>query len=241
MIEEIADSCELKGSLSSILERYRHEFHPVMSWPEQEHELVLLDFTVANLSLANQNLVDTALFDEYVNSLLAEKQARMGAGGYLENRVIYRRSAVFESSEARSVHLGVDLWAAAFSPVFAPLPAKVHSFRDNFAFGDYGPTIILEHELEGQRFYTLYGHLSQRSLQGMEVGKLIGKGEAFCELGPFPENGDWPPHLHFQVISDLEGRQGDFPGVAAPSMVEKYRQICPNPNLVLNLPQLAAS
>lgn len=241
MIQEIPDSCELsRQQLSSVLERYKHEFHPVMSWPSLHQQLILLDFTAANLSLESLNLRDTALFAQYVNTLIADRQALMGAGGYLENRVIYRRSTVFESEESRCIHLGVDLWAPALSPVFAPLQGKVHSFQDNNAFGDYGPTIILEHELEGRIFYTLYGHLSRRSLQGMEEGRTIQKGEAFCELGPHPENGDWPPHLHFQLITDMEGRRGDFPGVAAPSMLEKYRQLCPNPNLILNLPQLAS-
>lgn len=242
MIREISDNCGLQAQLlSSILERYKHTFHPLMAWPALHQQLVLLDFTAANTALNGIDLKDTSLFEQYVNSMLAAKQAGMGAGGYLEHRVIYRRSSVFDSSESRCIHLGVDLWAPAHSPVFAPLEGKIHSFKDNNAFGDYGPTIILEHSLEGQIFYSLYGHLSRRSLEGIAEGQIIEKGKAFCELGPYPENGDWPPHLHFQLMTDMEGRRGDFPGVAAPSLLEKYRRLCPNPNLVLNLPQLATS
>lgn len=241
MIQEISDSCELQAQqLSSILERHKHTYHPLMAWPALHQQLVLLDFTAANASLCGMDLIDTSLFEQYVNGILAAKQALMGAGGYLENRVIYRRSPVFESAESRCIHLGVDIWAPAYSPVYAPLVGKVHSFKDNNAFGDYGPTIILEHKLEGHVFFSLYGHLSRRSLEGLAEGRTIEKGEAFCELGPHPENGDWPPHLHFQLMTDMEGRRGDFPGVAAPSMLKKYRQLCPNPNLILNLRQLAS-
>ncbi len=163
----------------------------------------------------------------------------MATGGYLEKRVIYRRSDVFQGEEEnRCIHLGIDVWAPAFTPVYAPLDGKIHSIKDNDAFGDYGPTIILEHELEDTTFYTLYGHLSRRSLKSLERGQKVKKGDYFSEFGPFPENGDWPPHLHFQVIIDLEGREGDFPGVAAPSLLEKYSTLCPDPNLILNLPVL---
>lgn len=212
-----------------------------MCWPGLAEQLVLLDFTAANTSLNKLNLLDTAFFQQYIDTVLEENKALIGIGGYLENRSIYHRSPVFASHEARSIHLGVDIWAPAFSSVFAPLEARIHSFQDNNAFGDYGPTIILEHQLENILFYSLYGHLSRSSLKGLRVGQLIEQGEAFAELGPFPENGDWPSHLHFQIIADLEGRQGDFPGVAAPSELEKYRQICLNPNLILNLPQLISS
>lgn len=239
MIQEIPDSPTLnKDTLSSLLERYRHAFHPVMQWPSIAEQLVLFDFTAANTALKKINLEDTALFQQQLQTLLDSRKASMGVGGYLENRVIYHRSSVFEGNENRCIHLGVDIWAPAFSQVFAPLEGRIHSFQDNNAFGDYGPTIILEHLLEGTVFYSLYGHLSRRSLTGLKAGQQIKKGEAFTELGPFPENGNWPPHLHFQVIANLEGRHGDFPGVAAPSEQEKYRQLCPNPNLMLNLPQL---
>ncbi|MEJ7660880.1 MAG: hypothetical protein WKG07_15300 [Hymenobacter sp.] len=86
--------------------------------------------------------------------MLAEQRAPVGIGGYLENRVIYRRSPHFDdATEPRSLHLGVDVWVPAGTPVAAPLPAVVHSLADNNNFGDYGPTVILQHEL--RRHYLL--------------------------------------------------------------------------------------
>ena len=126
----------------------------------------------------------------------------------------------------------------AGSEIYSPLQAKVHSFQDNNHLLDYGPTIILEHELDGVVFYTLYGHLSRTSLTGLEAGKEIEKGQKIAELGTSNENGQWPPHLHFEIISDMLGKQGDFAGVAKVSEKEYYLNLCPNPNLILNLPNL---
>ncbi|MFC7669464.1 peptidoglycan DD-metalloendopeptidase family protein [Hymenobacter humi] len=195
-----------------------------------------LDLTDNNPKVCHADLRDTAVFEQIVNAILAEQAASVGIGGYLENRVIYRRSQHFgpgQVEEARSLHLGVDVWLAAGTPVLAPLPAQVHSLADNANFGDYGITVILQHELEGTVFYTLYGHLSRLEWTQLRVGQTLEKGQAFATVGPYPENGDWPPHLHFQVIADMEGRHGDFPGVARPSEREKWAALCPDPNLIL--------
>lgn len=196
---------------------------------------IQLDFTASNPDLANLNLVDTAGFSAYVFNKIHAAGAKMGVGGYMENRVIYRRSSHFmkDGEVSRNIHLGVDLWAAAGTPVYSPLEGKVHSFKNNAGFGDYGPTIILEHEYDGKPLYTLYGHLSIESLDGLYEGKPVAVGEKIAEIGDYPINGDWPPHLHFQVMTDMLGKQGDFPGVCAEEDIEKYAAICLNPDFLL--------
>jgi murein DD-endopeptidase MepM/ murein hydrolase activator NlpD len=131
--------------------------------------------------------------------------------------------------------LGVDIWTQAGTTIFAPMPGKIHSFADNQGFGNYGPTIILEHLLNDLTFYTLYGHLAKKDLINLQDGQCIEKGEKIGEIGNFPENGDWPPHLHFQVMTDMLSYLGDFPGVAAPSTFDLFSKICINPNWILNL------
>jgi len=79
--------------------------------------------------------------------------------------------------------LGIDITAIAGTEIFAPLEGSVHSFQNNSSFGDYGPTIILEHNLDGEIFYTLYGHLSLNSLDELSEGKEIKKGQKIAELG----------------------------------------------------------
>jgi len=224
----------MPASLASLLTKYAADIKPVVPIDLNGNQVCRLDFTSTNPVFQNKDLRDTTAFNDLVNALLANQKASVGVGGYLENRAIYGRSNHFNAQEEkRSVHLGVDIWMEAFTPVYSPLDARVHSFQDNANFGDYGPTIILEHELEGHTFYTLYGHLTRTSLTPLWIGKSITKGEFITQIGPFPENGDWPPHLHFQVITDLQGRTGDFPGVCTNQQKELFAQICINPNLIL--------
>ena len=228
--------------LAALLLRHQAEFGPVLPVDLNAPTVARLDFTAHNPRLATADLRNTADFENLVNAMLAEQNASIGIGGYLENRIIYRRSQHFgldAAEEARSLHLGIDVWLPAGTPVLAPLPATVHSLADNDNFGDYGPTVILQHELEGAILYSLYGHLSRAEWRALRVGQPLTKGEAFATVGPFPENGDWPAHLHFQLIADMQGREGDFPGVARPSEREVWAALCPDPNLVLQCEALS--
>jgi murein DD-endopeptidase MepM/ murein hydrolase activator NlpD len=227
-------------SLSSLLLRHQADFGPIMPVDLSADNVTKLDLTDNNQQLAHADLCDTAAFEVVVNAMLAEQHATIGVGGYLENRVIYRRSQHFAGAveEARSLHLGVDVWIAAGTPILAPLPGRVHGLANNAHFGDYGITVVLRHELEGTIFYTLYGHLARLEWSSLSVGQEIAKGQAFAAVGPYPENGDWPPHLHFQVIADMQGRVGDFPGVARPSERDIWAELCPDPNIILQSAKL---
>ncbi|WP_151089379.1 peptidoglycan DD-metalloendopeptidase family protein [Hymenobacter baengnokdamensis] len=220
---------------TQLLARHRAAFAPLFPFSLRGPQVALLDFTAANPLLSHpERLRDTTVFDELVREMLAEQHATVGIGGYLENRVIYRRSPHFDAAtEPRSLHLGIDVWVPAGTPVAAPLPAVVHSLADNNNFGDYGPTIILQHELEGIAFFSLYGHLTRTDLAGLRTGQALAAGAVFCHVGPHPENGDWPPHLHFQLMRDMQGRWGDFPGVAPPSEQEYWAALCPDPNVFI--------
>jgi murein DD-endopeptidase MepM/ murein hydrolase activator NlpD len=196
----------------------------------------IFDFSEKNKELASIDLNNAEAFVHYTNASVKQSGRSFGAGGYGENRTIYRRSNLFEDDkEPRSVHLGIDLWLPAETTIYSPLPATVHSFQDNNNFGDYGPTIILEHLLNGVTFYTLYGHLSRSSLKKLTLGMAIKKGQQITTLGNYDENGRWPTHLHFQIIIDLLGKKGDFPGVASVSEQEYYLALCPDPNLILRI------
>jgi murein DD-endopeptidase MepM/ murein hydrolase activator NlpD len=152
----------------------------------------------------------------------------------LEHRAIYDESGLFEAETTRrNIHLGLDFWTAAGTTVFAPLAGTVHSFQDNAHFKDYGPTIILQHTLQGQVFHTLYGHLSRPSLAGLSIGQAVACGDRLGTLGDSHENGEWPPHLHFQLILDMQGKTGDYPGVCAAADLPFYRLNCPDPSSLL--------
>ena len=208
---------------------------PIMGEVLHLENTLPLDFTEANKALSEVDLSNTAEFNAFVFNQMQTTNKKYGIGGYLEKRAIYRRSEVFatESSNFRNIHLGVDIWALASSSVYAPLAGKIHSFQDNQGFGNYGPTLILAHDLGEKTLYSLYGHLSRASLSSFEVGREVGAGERICEIGPFPENGDWPPHLHFQLMWDMGTYWGDYPGVAAEQDLDYFRENCPDPNLLL--------
>ncbi|MHA7129564.1 peptidoglycan DD-metalloendopeptidase family protein [Algoriphagus namhaensis] len=212
------------------------EFFPLMGKPLTFDSAMKLDLSVTNAALNQVDFSSTSAFDRFVFDQLASLNKKYALGGYLEHRAIYQRAEMFATAaeDFRNIHLGVDIWADSGTPVYAPFDAKVHSLQDNAGFADYGPTIILEHVAQGRTFYTLYGHLSRADLDFLEKGQRVIAGELLCHLGPYPENGDWPPHLHFQLIWDLEGKSGDYPGVCSIREKDRYAANCPNPNLILN-------
>jgi murein DD-endopeptidase MepM/ murein hydrolase activator NlpD len=225
------------------LKAHAGAFHPVVPFHAKDR-ILLLDFTDKNRELDPASLNDTNLFIQYINAKLSAAGALYGIGGYKEHRMIYSRSKLFdpgqEGEEPRRLHLGIDIWGRPYTKVMAPLNGIVHSFGFYHALGDYGTTIVLTHQLDGMTFHTLYGHLSLNSIKNLQEGDLVKKGDVFAEFGiPF-ENGHWPPHLHFQLIIDMEGRKGDYPGVCTYSEREKYLANCPDPDLILQMMQYAA-
>jgi len=225
--------------LNSVLKKYSSAFHSIVSFDSKKDKLLRLDFTAANTSLTNEILADTNSFSEYTQKLL-DKEYAYGIGGYNEHRTIYSRSRQFDGDdEARRLHLGIDIWGVAGTPVFAPLDGYVHSFAFNNYYGDYGATIILHHQLDGITFHTLYGHLSLRDLEVLKEGQYIAKGTEFAHFGEPKENGQWPPHLHFQIITEMHQQKGDYRGVCKYSEREKYLLNSPDPDLILDMMQYA--
>ncbi len=217
------------------------QFFPIMGESLNEKNAMYLDMSAQNQALQEIDLMDSHAFSSHIQDILTHKQKKFALGGYAENRAIYRRSQVFaqEGSLFRNIHLGVDIWSGSGAMVFCPFEGRVHSYKDNMGFGNYGPTLILEHYLEGQVIYSLYGHLSRKDLKYLKPGQVFLGGEKIGHLGDTEENGHWPPHLHFQLIHDMENRKGDYPGVCAEKEIEKYLNNCPDPHLWLGLPVLS--
>ena len=221
------------------LERHRGEVASVIPFDVTSGGVVVFDFTGANQELARLDINDVSGFTEYLFNAIAEGEMPVGIGRYDEDRVLYRHSPLFDgTAERRSVHLGIDLFIIEGTDVLTPLDATVHSAADNAGLGNYGPTVILRHDLDGTIFHTLYGHLSRRSLDRLDVGSTIWSGDPVGEVGDLQENGSWPPHLHFQIINGHLDDEVDYPGVAAPSERDRLLELCPDPNLILRIPGL---
>ena len=197
-----------------------------------------LDLSKDNKALKSIDVSSSEALESYINNHIKSNTVKIAFGGYLEQRTIYERSNYFNKQNPeteRNIHLGIDLWIAAGTPIYTPLHATVHSFKNNTNFGDYGPTIILKHCVDNLMFYTLYGHLSIASIENLKVGQEFKQGEQIATLGDATVNGDYPPHLHFQIIKDLQGCNGDYPGVSNKKDIGFYKMNCPNPNLLLKL------
>ncbi|HMO63057.1 MAG TPA: peptidoglycan DD-metalloendopeptidase family protein [Ferruginibacter sp.] len=222
----------------NVLLKYKNDFHPVVEYNPATDKLYHFDFTAANTELTEALIADTTLFEKYISSKL-NNSYKYGIGGYNEERILYKRSSHFNATanntEPRTIHLGIDIWGRAGTAVYAPIGGMVHSTGFNNNFGDYGATIVLLHQLDGISFYTLYGHVSLPDIAALNEGAYISRGQQFASFGPPAENGNWPPHLHFQVIIDMQEKKGDYPGVCTKTEREKYLANCPDPNLILQM------
>lgn len=157
------------------------------------------------------------------------------AGHYAEDRDVYLGSA-FEGDQ-RTVHLGLDLFQPAGSPVFTPYDGVVEFVQERPDPGDYGHVVILRHETDaGTPFWTLYGHLAASVLTNLTVGQRVRAGDRIAHIGDEDVNGAWPPHVHVQILTDLCGMGDDVYGVAPRSETTLWRSICPNPNLMVGIP-----
>ncbi len=206
---------------------------------------VIFDLSMGSRELGNLlELSDVEVFTRQLFDRMRAANSSVGIGRYNEARPIYTSDQYKvegnNGPEWRTVHIGLDIFIEAGAPVLAPLDGVVHSFRNNDVPLDYGPTIILQHSVDYRdrqlTFYTLYGHLSVESLDGLYKGMHITQGTPFCNIGNYPVNGGWPPHLHFQIITDLLDREGEFPGVARPGQREVWLSLSPDPNLIVGIP-----
>lgn len=220
--------------LESFIKENPERVSKVVDYDPEADRLFRFDFTSANTDLDPEDIMDTNRFSTWVNQKLNDNHCKYGIGGYMEHRTLYARSELFNTAdEPRRLHLGVDIWAEAGTAVYAPLSGYIHSFQDNNRFGDYGPTIILQHDLKGLTLYSLYGHLNRESLEGLAAGNAVIEGQQIGVFGNQEVNGHWPPHLHFQLMFDMEGCYGDYPGVGLYSEKDIYLLNIPDPNLVL--------
>ncbi|HUR11723.1 MAG TPA: peptidoglycan DD-metalloendopeptidase family protein [Flavitalea sp.] len=223
--------------------QHQPQFHPVVAFDPGTELIGRIDLTTENSEVSEAIYTDLDKFTNYIEQLQKKANAVFLIGGYNELRGMYSRSTLFNAgtndnfqfAEPRRLHLGVDIWGKAGTEVYAPLGGVVHSFAFNNRVGDYGATIILLHQLEGLAFHTLYGHLSMKDIEKLKEGDYIAIGHKLAHFGLPAENGQWPPHLHFQIIFDMQMQKGDYPGVCRNSEKNYYLTNCPDPDLILGM------
>lgn len=173
-------------------------------------------------------------FEKKLQEIQDKNPNKIITGGYLEKRALYT-SDIYNaknSSEKRNIHLGVDFWLPENTSVHSLFDGEIVCAVHQKDHKGYGGFIILKHKLNDAEFYTLYGHLSEKSVLKFKVGDIIKAYDKIGVLGNYSENGEWVPHLHFQIMLSLLNYKNDFPGVALESEIEFWKTICPNPNLL---------
>lgn len=211
-------------------------FIPLLKNYQKLNDYSEIDLSKATLKKNEIDVQNTSDLKAYIDKQLNNQASKVAYGGYLEKRGLYNNVERFKTSQnQRDIHLGYDFWANSGEVIISPFQGKIHSFANNADDGNYGPTIILEHHQGSQRFFSLYGHLSLYSISYIKLGQKIKKGEAFAQIGDAKVNGGYLPHLHFQLIKDIEDYKGDYPGVCHQSDLTFYKKNTINPKQYLRI------
>lgn len=196
----------------------------------------LVDMSKSCTDLSDVDTSDRHQVQEYLDHQRLTAGRPVLYGGYLEQRSIYDRSDIFsDGGFRRNVHLGLDIWINDGTTVHAIADGYIYGQAVNAGRGNYGPTIIMKHEChERGIFFALYGHLDE--VGRYKLGDKIRMGQKIARLGSPEVNGDYPPHLHLQIIKDLHGAAYDYPGVCSESHVAGMSANCPDPLKYIWLP-----
>ena len=202
-----------------------------------KNDIYPLDLSVSSNVIGHLSTFnDLDLFEYKRKKLQNENTTKIIAGGYQEARPFYTDNGYDKignyGKESRTIHLGIDFWLPEYTSVNALFDGEVISAVNNAGIKQFGGLVILKHKVEDFEFYTLYGHLSVESALKNKKGAIIKKGAKIAELGAFPENGYWPPHLHFQITLSMLDYKDDFIGVGFYNQNEIWKSICPDPNLL---------
>lgn len=115
-----------------------------------------------------------------------------GFGKYNERRPYVYQTDLFSPNSplARNIHLGIDFFAPAGTPVHSFADGEILHFGYNDQAGDYGHVFVLEVAIsETLSLYGLYGHLSKSSIVDKKQKQKVKKGEVLGWLGEKHENG----------------------------------------------------
>ncbi len=208
-----------------------------------KNEIHLLDLSPASTWIGSKNDFNNLdLFQFKIEQLQKENSSKIIAGGYCEPRPLYTASSYDKKGnngpESRTIHLGIDFWLPAETPVHTMFDGTVVTAVNDEGYKEYGGLIILKHSFENVEFFTLYGHLSVKSLSSISEGTQLKKGDCIGYLGNENENGVWAPHLHFQLMLSMLDFKIDFPGVTYFNQLPVWNGICPDPNLLFKIENL---
>lgn len=212
--------------------RKGNNFFPLLGKKYEAEDYLHMDLSTANESLNGVN--DQSDLAKYISIFTKDNDEKIPFGGYGEKRNLYQSGLFKSSEEPRNIHLGIDIWHKENTPLYAPLNGEVAYVQYNDNGLDYGHTLIIRAGKEyGKHIYMLFGHLSNSVWTLITQGHSVKQGQLIAHIGDMHENGGWVPHVHFQLIHDLQGNKGDYPGVCKESEKDFYLNNCPDPTRII--------
>jgi len=148
-------------------------------------------------------------------------------GKYNEQRNFYPKDKFNE----RIIHLGIDFGAPANTPIYSVSDCEIYYFDYFGELGDYGGLLVTKNIVNQYTLFCAYGHISIKSLKNQRSGNYILKGQQFGWVGDFTENGNWPPHLHFQILTFKPKLGSNIPGLFSINELSKALKLYPDPQI----------
>jgi 4-aminobutyrate aminotransferase-like enzyme len=214
-----------------------HRFGPVVDAPLDCDHVAILDASLEPEKLGHPSRDGGENLTLWWRAMQARVAPRIGIGRYAEDRGIYDHPEEVRDDKARKIHHAIDIFLAPGTNVLCPFPGTVEDFGNDAERHGFDGIVILRHETDdGVPFWTFYGHLAPSGLAILQRGQRVAPGAVIGRLAAETENGDWPPHLHFQLMTHLMGWKAiEVNGLSRSDQWELWREICPNPNIVLGI------
>ena len=123
------------------------ECRPVSPLPFDLHRAGRIVISLADGAPGMDVAADPVAYWDWLRREMVAADAVVAIGRYDEDRNCYAGDQfTTDAPETRSVHLGIDLFVEAETPLHAMLPGTVVTVVDNDLPFDYGPTVIVRHE-----------------------------------------------------------------------------------------------
>lgn len=167
----------------------------------------IFDFSSTSDTAASLDTTDFESFQSGVFNELNRNGRDWGIGKYLEERRLLLRNYEQIINEGRFFHMGLDIIVPGDTPLFAPIAGRVYRAEVEEGRGNYGGYLILEHNLNGSRFFSFYGHLN--SDFRVNVGDTVNPGDLMAIVGARSEHsGGWFTHTHLQILTEQAMENG---------------------------------
>lgn len=145
---------------------------------------------------------DPDFCEERKNELTALLGVSWIYGGWMEDRSIIWSDTYLKDTGA-FLHLGIDITVPAGTLVHAVASGEIlHVGTDVPFVGGWGGHVVQRIVYQGKSCALIYAHLG--TIQATEK-TVWEKGSEIGAVGDKDENGHWSPHLHVQIVRDIEG------------------------------------